>query len=111
MKYLFLMMMTLTLLLPLQGQDTTVVDTVVDDTTVVIEDSVDNGEDEVSTFEKLWNFLKQWGIPLLGGIIALIEVIVRITPSEKDNAWLKWLKDIFDAIIPNLKKGGGTHTS
>mgnify|MGYP000904865785 CR=1 FL=1 len=39
-----------------------------------------------------------------------IEVIVRITPTEKDNAWFSWLKSILDKIIPNNKVGGGTHS-
>lgn len=38
-----------------------------------------------------------------------IEVVVRITPTEKDNAWFSWLKSLLDKIIPNNKVGGGTH--
>jgi hypothetical protein len=53
--------------------------------------------------------LKENYIPLLAGLIAFAEVIVRITPSEKDNSILKKITDILFFFIPNLKKGGGTH--
>lgn len=38
-----------------------------------------------------------------------IEVVVRVTPTEKDNGWFSWLKKILDKVIPNNKVGGGTH--
>jgi hypothetical protein len=46
-------------------------------------------------------------------LYAIAEVVVKLTPSEKDNSILKKVvnvvNQIIDLIIPNLKKGGGTH--
>jgi hypothetical protein len=60
----------------------------------------------------VWNWLvENWGSILMGllGLLGVIEVIVKLTPTEKDNAWFKWLKDLFDKLIPNRSKYGGTH--
>ena len=48
-------------------------------------------------------------IGILAGIIGIAEIIVRLTPSEKDNSVLKKITDIIFIFIPNLKKGGGKH--
>lgn len=46
-------------------------------------------------------------------IYAIAEIVVKLTPSEKDNSILKKVADIvnqiIDVVVPNLKKGGGTH--
>lgn len=42
-------------------------------------------------------------------VMAVLKVIVNITPSEKDNKIFEKIDKLLDAIIPNLKKGGGTH--
>jgi len=54
------------------------------------------------------NFFTNNWIALLGGILVFIELIVRLTPSEKDNSIFNWLAALINALIPNLKKGGGT---
>lgn len=54
-------------------------------------------------------FFKTNWIPLIGGILGLAEVVVRLTPSEKDNSILKKITDILFFFIPNLSKGGGVH--
>ena len=46
-------------------------------------------------------------ISLLAAVIGLAEVIVRLTPSEKDNSILKKIIDVLLFFLPNLKKGGG----
>jgi hypothetical protein len=47
-----------------------------------------------------------WGVIVLG-LLTFAETIVRLTPTQKDNTILKFLVTIFDAIVPNKKKGGG----
>jgi hypothetical protein len=67
--------------------------------------------EEPTVWEQIWAWLKvNWAEALLG-LMLIIETIVNLTPTERDNAWFKWLRDIVNSIIPNRKKGGGTHTS
>ncbi|MGE5426361.1 MAG: hypothetical protein ACM3O8_00620 [Methylococcaceae bacterium] len=47
-----------------------------------------------------------WGV-LSVGLLSFLEVITRLTPTEKDNTVLTFLSNILNAIIPNFKKGGG----
>lgn len=47
-----------------------------------------------------------WGVLSLS-LLSFLEVITRLTPSEKDNTVLTFLSKLLNAIIPNLKKGGG----
>jgi len=48
-------------------------------------------------------------------VYAIAKVIVNLTPSENDNQILTkvvfWVEKLIDLIIPNLKKGGGTHSA
>lgn len=37
----------------------------------------------------------------------VFELIVRLTPTEKDNTIYNKIKGILDSIIPNRKVGGG----
>lgn len=53
-------------------------------------------------------FFENWGIITLS-FITFLEGIVRLTPSEKDNSILRILTVVLNVLIPNLKKGGGTH--
>jgi len=52
-------------------------------------------------------FSDNWGA-LLMGILGFIDLIARLTPTEKDNSIVNFLMSLFNAIIPNLKKGGGS---
>ena len=47
-----------------------------------------------------------WGVLSLS-LLSFLEVITRLTPSQKDNTVLTFLSNILNAIIPNFKKGGG----
>ena len=47
---------------------------------------------------------------LVGAIIAILWVIVKLTPTEKDDNILKWIEKILDWLVPARKKGGGFHT-
>lgn len=55
------------------------------------------------TFEggSLWDFIRNNLFELLGSLLVFVEVIVRLTPTEKDNAWFLWLRRIFDATVGN----------
>lgn len=56
----------------------------------------------------LWQWLLTNGLSVLLPLLALIEVVVRLTPTEKDNAWFRWVMNLVNTIFPNRKKGGGT---
>jgi len=51
-------------------------------------------------------FSNNWGA-LLMGLLGFADLVARLTPSVKDNSILNFLSTILNAIIPNLKKGGG----
>jgi len=54
------------------------------------------------------NFLiENWGVLLLG-LLGFFDLVVRLTPTEKDNSIVNFLMTIFNAIIPNFRKGGGS---
>ena len=57
------------------------------------------------------NFLQEHWIALLIGILAFGKIVVNLTPTEKDNKVFAWLDSLINSIIPNLKKGGGTHAT
>ena len=62
-----------------------------------------NVEKEVSE-----NFLlDNWGA-LLMGLLGFIDLVARLTPTEKDNSIVNFLMTLLNAIIPNFKKGGGS---
>ena len=46
-------------------------------------------------------------VALIFGAIALAEVVVRLTPTTKDDSIVNIIKRIADAIFPNHKKKGG----
>lgn len=57
----------------------------------------------------LGNFIKTNWLALLAGLIALAEVVVRLTPSDRDNSIVNFIKSLLDAIIPNRRTTGGSH--
>lgn len=56
----------------------------------------------------MFDFIKENWVALLFGLLAFVEVIVRLTPTTKDDTVLEWIKKILDVFIPNRAKGGGT---
>ena len=52
-------------------------------------------------------FSDNWGA-LVMGLLGFIDLIARLTPTEKDNSIVNFLITLFNAIIPNFKKGGGS---
>jgi hypothetical protein len=53
------------------------------------------------------DFLKSYWLELLVGLMAFVKVIVNLTPTEKDNKVFAWIDNVFNAVFPNYKKGGG----
>ena len=41
-------------------------------------------------------------------VLSVIEVIVRIIPSAKDNSILNFISRFINSLVPNLRKDGGT---
>jgi hypothetical protein len=52
-------------------------------------------------------FSDNWGA-LLMGLFGFVELVARLTPTEKDNSIVNFLLTLLNAIIPNFKKGGGS---
>lgn len=52
-------------------------------------------------------FTINWGT-LLMGLLGFADLVARLTPTKKDNSIINFLSTIINAIIPNLKKGGGS---
>lgn len=44
-------------------------------------------------------------------IIALLDVLLRLTPTEKDNNALRVIQSWLDKIVPNKRDGGGIFTA
>jgi len=42
-------------------------------------------------------------------VVGIFEIIVRLTPSEKDNTILAKIIWVLNRLIPNRTKTGGTH--
>lgn len=54
----------------------------------------------------MFEFIKQNWVTLLLALIAFLEAIVILTPTEKDNIILSIIKRIIYIFIPNRKKTG-----
>jgi|TARA_R110002012_G_scaffold57810_1_gene149241 hypothetical protein len=54
-------------------------------------------------------FIGQNWLELLIGFMAFLKIVINLTPTEEDNKIFSWIDSIFNAIVPNYKKGGGQH--
>ena len=49
----------------------------------------------------------------IGGILVtalpILDIVVRLTPTKKDDTILGFIEKLLDTYIPNNKTGGGTH--
>tara|TARA_R110001606_G_scaffold153901_1_gene295388 strand:+ start:293 stop:517 length:225 start_codon:yes stop_codon:yes gene_type:complete len=45
---------------------------------------------------------------ILWSLVAILEVVVRLTPSEKDNSILNKVVWVLGKLVPNKKKNGKT---
>ena len=64
--------------------------------------------DELNPAPDDGNFVTNNWIELLLGVLAFVEIVVRLTPTKKDDSAFKWIKSLLNFIIPSLKKGGGS---
>ena len=64
---------------------------------------------EVAQDSSFWNIIKDNIEVIVWSLIGFITVIVRLTPTKKDDDILNWIVKILNVIIPNRKAGGGTH--
>ena len=56
-------------------------------------------------------FIVEHWLALLLGLIGFAEVITRLTPTQRDDTILEWIKQIIGVVFPNRKSGGGTFKS
>ena len=54
------------------------------------------------------NFFSDNWVALLLGLLGFFDLVARLTPTEKDNSIVNFLMTLFNAIIPNFRKGGGS---
>jgi hypothetical protein len=65
--------------------------------------------DEAPTlWQRIFAYLKENTAEKIIALMALLQIVVNLTPTEKDNGWFLWLRRIFEFIFPNRKTGGGT---
>lgn len=55
------------------------------------------------------DFIKENFWTLLFALLGFVEVIVRLTPTKKDDSILEWIYKLLSVIVPNNKSGGGKH--
>jgi hypothetical protein len=54
------------------------------------------------------NFFSDNWVALLLGLLGFFDLVARLTPTEKDNSIVNFLLTVFNAVIPNFRKGGGS---
>lgn len=57
----------------------------------------------------MMEFIKQHWVEILFALLALAEVIVRLTPTAKDNSIFNMVKKVIDYLFANRKRLGGRH--
>ena len=72
-----------------------------------VSSSIEATVGDTEPFAKGNFFTNNWGA-LLMGLLGFSDLIARLTPSAKDNSIINFLTSVINAIIPNLKKGGGS---
>ena len=68
--------------------------------------SIEASVGDLEPVEKGNFFTRNWGA-LVMGLLGFADLVTRLTPTEKDNSIVNFLVSVLNAIIPNLKKGGG----
>ena len=46
---------------------------------------------------------------LVMALVLLLEIVVNLTPTEKDNSILLKIKNVIAFLFPTRRKGGGKH--
>lgn len=75
------------------------------DTTTVTPPAGD--ADSKNLFAIVWHWILQNKEASVGLLLLVLDALVRLTPTEKDNNLLRLLQSWLDKLIPNRKKGGG----
>lgn len=60
----------------------------------------------------LWAWIKANTAEAILALLAVMKIIVNLTPTQTDNRWYDIIEKFFNSIIPNLRSksaGGGTH--
>lgn len=84
------------------GSDATVTQNVKISGPVAVESTtIDTSDGSLGGF-----LAEHWG-KLLLGLLGFYDMVARLTPTKKDNSIVNFLTTLFNAVIPNLKKGGG----
>lgn len=68
--------------------------------------SIETSVGDQQPVEKGNFFTRNWGA-LMMGLLGFADLVTRLTPTEKDNSIVNFLVSVLNAVIPNLKKGGG----
>ncbi len=55
------------------------------------------------------DFISENWLELLIGVMALVKVIVNLTPTDSDNKVFSYIDTIINAIVPNYNKKGKKH--
>ena len=55
------------------------------------------------------DFIQANFLELLIAFLALVKVVVNLTPTDKDNQVFSYIDKIINAIIPNRNKKGKKH--
>jgi hypothetical protein len=54
-----------------------------------------------------WSLLAGYWLELIMALMAVIKIIVRITPGIKDDQVFGWIDRLIELIIPNITKKNG----
>lgn len=58
--------------------------------------------------QNIWNFIIEHYGAIIWGLVAFIWVIVRLTPTTKDDRIMQFIVTILNFIIPDRKKKKAT---
>lgn len=72
-----------------------------------VPDSTDTGDSSTSSLSAI-DFIRQNFVTLIWALVALVEVIVRLTPTQKDNSILSFITEWLSKLLPNRRAGGGS---
>ena len=78
------------------------VDVLEEDGTIAMIDKMNSVSNVDDILENL-----DWQV-ILWSLVAILEVVVRLTPSEKDNSILNKVVWVLGKLVPNKKKDGKT---
>lgn len=64
-----------------------------------------------SFLQLLLAWIKTHTAEFILALLAIVKIIVNLTPTETDNKWYDLVERFINSLFPNLKKGGGTFAS